>query len=58
MKVRQIVFAPNDDTTTAEDLPADDPAWAKANAEAEVARLTEEKQASHHLRAEKVPFDD
>jgi len=30
----------------------------KANAEAEVARLTEEKQASHHLRAEKVPFDD
>ncbi len=30
----------------------------KAAAEAEVARLTEEKQAPHHLRAEKVPFDD
>src|SRR4029077_11899469 len=34
VKVRQIVFAPNDDTTTSEDLPADDPAWAKAKAEA------------------------
>lgn len=30
----------------------------KASAEAEVARLTEEKQAPHHLRAEKVPFED
>jgi hypothetical protein len=30
----------------------------KASAEAEVARLTGEKQAPHHLRAEKVPFDD
>jgi len=30
----------------------------KGAAEAEVKRLTEEKQASHHLRAEKVPFDD
>jgi hypothetical protein len=30
----------------------------KASAEAEVARLTEEKQAPHHLRAERVPFDD
>jgi len=30
----------------------------KASAEAEVLRLTEEKQAPHHLRAEKVPFDD
>ncbi len=29
----------------------------KASAEAEVARLTQEKQATHHLRAEKVPFD-
>lgn len=28
----------------------------KASAEAEVARLNE--QAPHHLRAEKVPFDD
>lgn len=37
VKVRQIVFAPNDDTTKAKDLPADDPAWAKAKAEAEAA---------------------
>lgn len=29
----------------------------KEAAEAEVKRLTEETQASHHLRAEKVPFD-
>jgi hypothetical protein len=29
----------------------------KARAEAEVTRLTTEKQAAHHLRAEKVPFD-
>jgi hypothetical protein len=29
----------------------------KASAEAEVKRLTEETQATHHLRAEKVPFD-
>jgi hypothetical protein len=29
----------------------------KASAEAEVARLTQETQAAHHLRAEKVPFD-
>jgi parvulin-like peptidyl-prolyl isomerase len=37
VKVRQIVFAPNDDTSTSEDLPADDPAWAKAKAEADAA---------------------
>jgi parvulin-like peptidyl-prolyl isomerase len=37
VKVRQIVFAPNNDTTTADDLPTDDPAWAKAKAEAEAA---------------------
>ncbi len=29
----------------------------KASAEAEVARLTQEKQETHHLRAERVPFD-
>ena len=29
----------------------------KASAEEEVKRLTEETQAPHHLRAEKVPFD-
>lgn len=47
VKVRQIVFAPNNDTTTSEKLPADDPAWAKAKAEAEAAynelRLNPEK---------------
>jgi parvulin-like peptidyl-prolyl isomerase len=37
VKVRQIVFAPNHDTTTSQDLPADDPAWAKAKADAEAA---------------------
>jgi parvulin-like peptidyl-prolyl isomerase len=37
VKVRQIVFAPNNDTTTSEDLPADDPAWTKAKAEADAA---------------------
>ena len=37
VKVRQIVFAPNDDTTTDPPLPADDPAWAKAKADAEAA---------------------
>jgi parvulin-like peptidyl-prolyl isomerase len=37
VKVRQIVFAPNNDTTKSKDLPADDPAWAKAKAEAEAA---------------------
>ena len=37
VKVRQIVFAPKDDTTKAKDLPADDPAWAKAKSEAEAA---------------------
>ena len=34
VKVRHIVFAPNDDAGTAEDLPAADPAWAKAKADA------------------------
>jgi len=29
----------------------------KARAEAEVARLTAEKQSPHHLRADKVPFE-
>jgi hypothetical protein len=37
VKVRQIVFAPNDDTTKAKDLPLDDPAWAKAKADADAA---------------------
>jgi parvulin-like peptidyl-prolyl isomerase len=37
VKVRQIVFAPNDNTTTANQLPAEDPAWAKAKADADAA---------------------
>jgi parvulin-like peptidyl-prolyl isomerase len=37
VKVRQIVFAPNDDSTKAKDLPAEDPAWAKAKVEADAA---------------------
>lgn len=37
VKVRQIVFAPNDDTTKAKDLADTDPAWAKAKAEADAA---------------------
>jgi parvulin-like peptidyl-prolyl isomerase len=37
VKIRQIVFAPNDDTSKAKDLPAEDPAWAKAKADADAA---------------------
>jgi parvulin-like peptidyl-prolyl isomerase len=37
VKVRHIVFAPNDDPAKAEDVPANDPAWAKAKADAEAA---------------------
>ena len=37
VKVRHIVFSPNDDATKAKDLPATDPAWAKAKAEADAA---------------------
>ncbi len=37
VKVRHIVFSPNDDATAAKDLAADDPAWAKAKAEADAA---------------------
>jgi len=50
VKVRQIVFAPNDDTTTSEDLPADDPAWAKAKAEADAAYAI--------LRSDPSKFDE
>jgi parvulin-like peptidyl-prolyl isomerase len=50
VKVRQIVFAPNHDTTTAEDLPADDPAWAKAKAAADA--------AYGELRAHPEKFDE
>ena len=37
VKVRQIEFAPNDDTTTAEALDPNDPAWAKAKGDADAA---------------------
>ncbi len=37
VKVRHILFAPNDDSQAAEDLPDDDPAWAAAKAEADAA---------------------
>jgi parvulin-like peptidyl-prolyl isomerase len=37
VKVRHIVFAPNDDPGKAEDVPATDPAWAKAKADADAA---------------------
>lgn len=35
VKVRHIVFAPNDDSSKAHDLPDDDPAWTEAKAEAD-----------------------
>lgn len=50
VKVRHIVFAPKDDTTNAKDLPADDPAWAKAKAEAEA--------AYNELRLDPGKFDE
>ncbi len=37
VKVRHIVFSPNDDASKAKDLKADDPAWIKAKAEADAA---------------------
>jgi parvulin-like peptidyl-prolyl isomerase len=37
VKVRHILFAPNDDADKADDLPDDDPAWAAAKAEADAA---------------------
>ena len=37
VKVRWIVFSPNDKTEGAADVPADDPAWAKAKADADAA---------------------
>jgi parvulin-like peptidyl-prolyl isomerase len=37
VKVRHILYAPNDDPTKAEDLPDEDPAWAEAKAEADAA---------------------
>ena len=37
VKVRHILFAPNNNADKAADLPAEDPAWAKAKAEADAA---------------------
>jgi parvulin-like peptidyl-prolyl isomerase len=37
VKVRWIVFSPNDTTKGASDVPADDPAWTKAKADADAA---------------------
>lgn len=37
VKVRHILFAPNDDAGKAEDVPEEDPAWAAAKAEADAA---------------------
>jgi PPIC-type PPIASE domain. len=50
VKVRHILFAPNDDTTTATQLPAEDPAWTKAKEEADAAYL--------ELKAHPEKFDE
>lgn len=50
VKVRHILFAPNDDSQAAEDLPDDDPAWAAAKAEADAALAA--------LRADPDLFDE
>ncbi|HYL40429.1 MAG TPA: peptidylprolyl isomerase [Candidatus Binatus sp.] len=49
VKVRQIVFAPNHDTATSNQVPAQDPAWAKAKADADAAYAT--------LQADPSKFD-
>lgn len=49
VKVRQIVFAPNHDTTTSNQLPAENPAWATAKAAADAAYAT--------LQADPTKFD-
>ena len=50
VKVRQIVFAPNDDTSSSDQVPAEDPAWAKAKADADAAYAT--------LQAHPEQFDE
>jgi parvulin-like peptidyl-prolyl isomerase len=50
VKVRQIVFAPNHDTSKASQLPAQDPAWDKARTDAEAAYL--------ELKAHPEKFDE
>jgi parvulin-like peptidyl-prolyl isomerase len=49
VKTRHILYAPNDDPDNAKDVKADDPAWAKAEAEA--------KAAWEKLKADKTKFD-
>ena len=50
VKVRHIVFAPNDDADKADELPADDPAWTAAKAEAD--------KAYNELKAHPEKFDE
>jgi parvulin-like peptidyl-prolyl isomerase len=50
VKVRHIVFAPNDDSGKADDLPDDDPAWVAAKAEAD--------KAYAELKANPKKFDE
>jgi parvulin-like peptidyl-prolyl isomerase len=49
IKIRQIVFAPNHDLADASKVPADDPAWAKAKADA--------LAAYHDLQLDPEKFD-
>lgn len=50
VKVRHIVFAPNDNAANAEKVPATDPAWAKAKADADA--------AYNELKAHPEKFDE
>ena len=50
VKVRHILFAPNDDPQAAQDLAKTDPAWAKAEAEA--------RAAYEELKKDKSKFDE
>ncbi|MEX2010612.1 MAG: peptidylprolyl isomerase [Chloroflexota bacterium] len=49
VKTRHILYSPNDDPDKAKDVKADDPAWAKAEADA--------KAAWEKLKADKTKFD-
>lgn len=50
VKIRQIVFAPGGDTSTSDQVPAEDPAWATAKAAADAAYAT--------LQADPTKFDE
>ena len=50
VKVRHIVFAPNDDPATAKDVPENDPAWAKAKVAADAAYA--------QVKADPTKFDE